>query len=80
MRVTHGVTATAIDGEVKREINVMLFDEGSYGVTFTTFWKPDEEPAVTRVKLSKAGFMLLTDCLLEACHNMHKYEIEAEAA
>lgn len=63
---THGMCITHNQDDVKRTLEIYKFEDGSHGWVWQTWWKPDEEPAITRMRLSNVGFALL----LKSIHDL----------
>lgn len=70
---THGFLVKGEDGSAKREVAIHLFDDGSYGIKFTTVWDGKAEPVITTLKLSSAGFSLFSEAIIEAALNMQNW-------
>jgi len=70
---THGFSVKGEDGSAKREVAITLFEDGSYGIRFTTVWDGKADPVVTKLHLSRDGFSLFFEAIIEAALNMHKW-------
>lgn len=75
---THGFSVKGEDGSAKREVEITLFEDGSYGIIFTTVWDGKADPVVTKLHLSRDGFSLFFEAIIEAMMNMHKWPTAPE--
>ena len=72
---THGIGASSMIDGIKRQVNVLLFPDGSYQINIITYWPDAEKPVDTKIWLSPDGYRLLTEVLFSGAHQIHKFPL-----
>jgi hypothetical protein len=69
---THGFLVSK-SWPIERSIRVHLFDDGDYQISIATHWPDASKPVVTTTRLSRDAFILLSDAMATAAHDMSRW-------